>query len=120
MKEKMKFNYGNVRRIPDNLSGVYAFWVFPEAISVWRCLYIGKADVCLKKRLKNHWDREPSVGKDFIDDREVYSDDLYFCYYSRSYLDKQKVHNLESMLIKKWGPDSNTVKKIKKLKYNRK
>ena len=120
MKEKMKFNYGNIEIIPDNLVGVYGFWLFPTTIRIWRCRYIGKADVCIKKRLKDHLNGTTTVGKKFINDREVFPDDLYFCYHSINSLYKEKVHNLESTLIRRWGPDNNTVRNIKKKKYNKK
>ena len=95
----MKFDFLGKEQAPD-LAGVYAFWFRKNG----RCVYIGKAEKNLKKRLDNHWNNVSSNNKLQLWIKAFGHSSLDFCYKAVSF---ERIDVLERRLIHIWQPAAN-------------
>ena len=96
--EPILFGYNALQRMPNVCPGVYIFW----SISTSRCVYVGKTDRSVDRRLFEHFNgSHNSYLRTWI---KHWSTDLQVCY---AFVPKQFVDRCEARLIKLLDPVAN-------------
>lgn len=83
----------------DDTPGLYCFWVRDT------CLYVGKSDISLKRRLKEHCEAEdnPLLREKF----KAYSTEIKVVVAYYDGISKERLRELESEAIRKMRPLAN-------------
>ena len=53
-QERQLYRAEATRRLPRNRIGVYALWLPSGGPEEYECLYVGKSETCIRKRLLDH------------------------------------------------------------------
>ena len=96
--EPILFDYNALQRMPNVCPGVYVFW----SISTSRCVYVGKTDRSVDRRLFEHFkgSHNPYL-RTWI---KRWPTDLQVCY---AFVPKRYVNRFEVRLIKLLDPLAN-------------
>lgn len=98
------FTRQELRTIPRNTIGVYAFWLIAGEDEIHACLYVGISKTCLRRRLQSHLTNEtnPKLRRQF----EMYGDAIRFTFAFTG--SDEQTRELEADLIGDWQPECNT------------
>lgn len=99
------FDAAEIRKIPENASGIYAIWIADEPI------YVGMAKRCLRRRLLAHLNNDdPSVNLCLyakIGKRGIFSDTPAALFTHAPVPTRALVPDLEKAIIQDWKPACN-------------
>ena len=101
-QERWLYRREELQRLDWKRSGVYALWM-PDG----ECLYVGKSETCLRRRLLQHLQREtnPILRREFA----LFGDSIEFSYAFTGY--RAETDDLETAVIQDWQPLTNRAKK---------
>ena len=98
-REKQKFGYDGISRVPAGIRGVYGFWCRTRR----KFIYVGKAKKqTIRERLNQHW-RE-SHNEDLNLWLRAFGEHLDICWLQ---VPVHKIDKMERILIKMWLPETN-------------
>ncbi len=99
------YNSDEVRkRVPTDRIGVYAIWEPSVVPGGFRCVYLGKSEISVRRRLLDHL-RPNEPNADLRRNIDLFRDILRF---SAAYTKTpQEADLLEKRIIRDWGPDAN-------------
>ena len=101
---RRSFTSDEIRKIPENLSGVYAIWLVDEPI------YVGMAKSCLRRRLLAHLNNDDvSVNRCLytkIGKRGIFGGGVV-SFSAIPVPTRDLVPELEKALIQEWQPECN-------------
>ena len=103
-RERLPYTREQVRRLPLNRTGVYALWLPSEIPDAPDCLYVGKSETCIRRRLLEHLqDDEPNL--DLRRALRTFRDIVQF---SVAYTaNAEETDALETHVIQDWQPEAN-------------
>lgn len=101
-QERWPYRREELQRLDWKRSGVYALWM-PDG----ECLYVGKSETCLRRRLLQHLQREtnPILRREFA----LFGDSIEFSYAFTG--NRAETDALETAVIQDWQPRTNRAKK---------
>ena len=98
-REKHKFGYDGISRVPGNIRGVYAFWCRTRR----KFIYVGKADKqTIRERLRQHWRESHNDTLNLW--LRAFGEHLDICWLR---VPERKISKVERILIKMWLPETN-------------
>ena len=97
------YNRTEVRRLPFDLIGVYAIWLPMDIEGTPECLYVGKSETCVRRRLLQHLQNEtnPELRREL----RLFRDVLEFSVALTANVEETDA--LETQVIKDWQPQTN-------------
>ena len=107
-RELIPYRRKEVNRLRLDRTGVYAIWLPSEVRGAPDCLYVGKSETCLRRRLLEHLqDDEPNpVLRSKL---RLYRDIVQF---SVAYTaNAEETDALETQVIRDWDPKANRYKR---------
>ena len=106
-RDRRPFNRGEVLRLPEGRCGVYAVWLPTGIDDAPAPLYVGKSEVCLRRRLLQHLSREKNAA--LRRDLRAFRDALEFSVAYTASLSETDA--LETALIRALQPAANVNKR---------
>ena len=100
-RNRRPFNSDQLRPLERNRTGVYALWL-PRG-GPDECLYVGMSDTCIRRRLREHLDRESNLELRYL--LRLYRDTVEFSIALTG--DEDETLSLEDAIIKAWKPVTN-------------
>ena len=103
-RERWPYNRAEVRgRVPANRTGLYALWLPTGVDGGPDCLYVGKSETCLRRRLLQHLSNEtnPKLRRELRLSRDIA---LFSVAFTESV---EETRALEARLIRDWQPETN-------------
>lgn len=100
-RERHPFNNEQLRPLERDRTGVYALWLPGGGPD--ECLYVGMSDTCIRRRLREHLDRESNP--ELRDLLRLYRDTVEFSIALTG--DEDETLSLEDDIIKAWRPVTN-------------
>ena len=105
--ERQPYSRDETRRLPRDLSGVYALWLPSTAFTgEYECIYVGKSESCVRRRLLDHLSNDPNPGI-----RRLLYDFRTTAKYSVVFVERHEVDALETAAIQAWQPETNRNKR---------
>ena len=107
-RELTLYKREEVDRLPTNRTGVYALWLPSEIEDAPDCLYVGKSEVCIRRRLRDHLkDNEPNpiIRTEIRNNRDIALFSVAFT------TNAEETDALETDVIRAWDPPANRYKK---------
>ena len=103
-RERLPYTREQVRRLPTNRIGVYAVWLPSEVADAPDCLYVGKSETCIRRRLLEHFqDDEPNpILRSKL---RLFRDIVQFSYAYTANVEETDA--LETHVIQDWQPEAN-------------
>ena len=96
-----------VRRLPRGRCGVYALWLpSPAFAGEYDCIYVGKSESCVRRRLLDHLRDDPNPGV-----RRLLYDFRTAARYSVAFAERHEADALETAAIRAWRPETNRSKR---------
>ena len=103
-RERRPYRREEVRRLPPDRCGVYALWL-PSATTggSYDCIYVGKSETCVRRRLLDHLGDEPNPGlrRALRTFRDMTEFSVAFT------AGPEETDALETAIIRDWQPDTN-------------
>ena len=97
------FTRQEVRVLPSDLLGVYAFWLIAGEKEIHACLYVGISTTCVRRRLLSHLSNETNI--ELRRQFRLFEDAVRF---TVAFTDSQEqTQQLEASLIHDWQPQCN-------------
>lgn len=98
------FTGEQVRMLPKERCGVYALWLpSAEPAGAWDCLYVGKSESCVRRRLLEHLGEEPNPRL-----RQALRTFGGLVEWSIAFTaGPEETDALETSVIRDWQPDAN-------------
>lgn len=99
--EHWPYRKEEVQQLERGRSGVYALWM-----PYGECLYVGKSETCLRRRLLQHLQREtnPILSREFY----LFGNSIEFSYAFTG--SREETDALETAIIRDWQPRTNRAK----------
>ena len=103
-----RYARAGVLRLPPDRCGVYALWLPSAALPGEReCLYVGKSESCVRRRLLDHLGDEPNPAL-----RRALRDLGGLAEFSVAYTESaEETDALETSVIRAWRPPANRNKR---------
>ena len=97
------FTRREVRTLPKDRLGVYAFWLIAGEDEIHACLYVGISTTCARRRLLDHLNNETNaeLRRQF----RMFSDAVRFTVAFTT--SGEETRELEAALIRDWQPECN-------------
>ena len=109
-RERLPYTELQLRQLPLNKTGVYALWLPSEIPGAPDCLYVGKSETCIRRRLRDHLKSDepnPILRTELRNNRDIVQ-------FSVAYTaNAQETDALETHVISDWDPPANRYKKNK-------
>ena len=103
-RERLPFTREEVRALPRDRCGVYALWLPSAALpGAWDCLYVGKSESCVRRRLLDHLGEEPNP----LLQRALRTFPGLVEWSVAFTANPEETDALETMVIRDWQPDAN-------------
>ena len=103
--QRMRFPYrrDDVRRLPQGRCGVYALWLPSVVPSAYDCIYAGKSETCIRRRLLQHLQDEPNprLRRMLRTYRDIVEFSVAFTACAA------ETDALETQVINDWQPETN-------------
>lgn len=106
-RERRRYDAATVRELERDRCGVYALWL-PSATLAddWDCLYVGKSERCVRRRLLDHLSGETNPGL-----RRALRDFGGLAAFSVAWTaNREETDALETAVIGEWRPEMNRAK----------
>ena len=107
-RELILYRREEVNRLPLNRTGVYALWLPSEIEDAPDCLYVGKSETCIRRRLQDHLrsdEPNPTLRTELYNNRDI-------AQFSVAYTaNAQETDALETHVIRDWDPPANRYKR---------
>ena len=107
-RERIPYTDQQVRQLPMNKTGVYALWLPSEIPGAPDCLYVGKSETCIRRRLGEHLkpnEDNPILRTELRNNRDI-------AQFSVAYTaNAEETDALETHVIRDWDPPANRYKK---------
>ncbi len=102
-RERRPFEREEVRRLPRERPGVYALWLPAGEEGAYDCLYVGKSETCVRRRLLQHLSNEtnPELRLQLRMFRDIA---LFSAAFTASV---EETDALETAVIRAWQPETN-------------
>ena len=102
---RQRYAYGreNVQALPENRCGVYALWLPSAVIDGYDCIYVGKSETCIRRRLLDHLQNEPNPGLRRV--LRTFRDMVQFSVAFTA--NAAETDALETAIIRDWQPETN-------------
>lgn len=103
-RERRAYTAAEVRGLERDRPGVYALWL-PSALAAdeWECLYVGKSERCVRRRLLDHLGEEANPVL-----RRALRDLGALAAFSAAYTaSREETDELETAVIAEWRPRAN-------------
>jgi len=102
-RKRFPYQRDGVRSLPSDRCGVYALWLPATVPDAYDCIYVGKSETCIRRRLLQHLQDEPNPGlrrllrmyRDIVE----YSVAFTAC--------AAETDALETQVINDWQPETN-------------
>ena len=105
--ELQPYRRDEVRRLPRDCCGVYALWLpSPSFAGEYECIYVGKSESCVRRRLLDHLRNDPNPGI-----RRLLYDFRMTAQYSVVFVAPHEADALETASIRAWQPETNRNKR---------
>lgn len=103
-RERRRYTAAEVRTLERDRPGVYALWLpSAAAAGAWECLYVGKSERCVRRRLLDHLGEEGNPGL-----RRALRDLGGVARFSAAYTaSREETDALETAMIGEWRPTAN-------------
>lgn len=103
-RERRPYTAAEVRTLERDRPGVYALWLPSAAVAdAWDCLYVGKSERCVRRRLLDHLGDETNPGL-----RRALRDLGGLAAFSAAYTaSREETDALETAMIGEWRPAAN-------------
>ena len=97
------FTRQEVRTLPTEQIGVYAFWLIAGKDEIHSCLYVGISETCVRRRLLSHLSNETNaeLRRQF----RIFGDAIRFTVAFTA--SDEQTRELEAALIQDWQPECN-------------
>ena len=102
-RERYPYRRENVQSLSANRCGVYALWL-PSAVgNGYDCIYVGKSETCVRRRLLQHLQNEPNPGlrRELRTFRDLVEFSVAFT------ANVEETDALETAVIRDWQPETN-------------
>ena len=93
----------NVQTLPENRCGVYALWLPSAVIDGYDCIYVGKSETCIRRRLLDHLQNEPNPSLRRV--LRTFRDMVQFSVAFTA--NAEETDALETAIIRDWQPETN-------------
>lgn len=104
-RDFLPFTREEVRKLPKDRIGVYAFWLVDDDDEIQSCLYVGISKTCMRRRLRSHLFNE--TNSELRHQFELFSDVVRFTF---AFTDSpEQTRELEAALVRAWQPECNTL-----------
>ncbi len=104
--DRRPFQREDVRRLPKERTGVYALWLPTGEDDLYDCLYVGKSETCLRRRLLQHLTNE--TNEELRLQLRMFRDIALF---STAFTTSvEETDALETAVIRAWQPETNREK----------
>ena len=102
-QRRRPYDRTEVRKLPFDRIGVYAIWLPMDIEGAPECLYVGKSETCVRKRLLQHLQNEtnPELRRELRLFRDVLEFSVAFT------ANVEETDALETQVIKDWQPQTN-------------
>ena len=102
---RQRHSYGreNVQALPENRCGVYALWLPSAVIDGYDCIYVGKSETCIRRRLLDHLQNELNPGLRRV--LRTFRDMVQFSVAFTA--NAEETDALETAIIRDWQPETN-------------
>ena len=98
-REKHKFGYDGISRVPADIRGVYAFWCRTRR----KFIYVGKTEKqTIRERLRQHWRKSHNERLNLW--LRAFGEHLDICWWQ---VPEHKISKVEDILIKMLLPETN-------------
>ena len=107
-RERLRYTDSQVRQLPLDKTGVYALWLPSEIPGAPDCLYVGKSETCIRRRLRDHLkdnESNPILRTEIRNNRDIAQ---FSVAYTAS---AEETDALETHVIRDWDPPANRYKK---------
>ena len=102
-REFRPFTREEVKTLPKDRNGVYAFWVIMGEDEIHACLYVGISETCLRRRLLSHLSNETNL--ELRRQFRIFGDSVRFTFAFTT--SDHATRKLEASLIRDWQPECN-------------
>lgn len=103
-QERWPYRSETVRPLPRNRIGVYALWLPSGGPEEYECLYVGKSEACIRKRLLDHL-KGDEPNPILLRELQLFGNTVEF---SVAYTDNDdETDALETATIRDWQPLAN-------------
>ena len=107
-RERIPYTELQLRQLPLNKTGVYALWLPSEIPGAPDCLYVGKSETCIRRRLRDHLKSDepnPILRTELRNNRDIVQFAVAYT------ANVQETDALETHVIRDWDPPANRYKK---------
>ena len=98
------YNRDQVRKLPENLTGLYAIWLPDGAPDANEPLYVGMSDTCIRTRLLQHLSRE-ETNLELRAELRMFRDSVRFSFVCIG--GREEIFAFERAVTKSFQPNTN-------------
>ena len=98
------YNRDEVRKLPENLTGLYAIWLPDGAPGSNEPLYVGMSDTCIRTRLLQHLSKE-EPNQELRAELRMFRDSVQFSF--TCIQGREEIFGFERAVTKAFQPNTN-------------